>query len=194
MQNIDPIWKSILGRKNYKIVSTALVLIAAIIFLFTSNGKGAQNIAGENVSKNASSQTLVVKRVVDGDTIELSSGEKVRYIGVNTPESVDPRTPVQCFGKEASQRNKDLVEGKEVRLVADVGDKDRYGRLLRYVYVGDTFINLELVREGYAQVDTVPPNIAHKEDFVVAQKEARENQKGLWSSSACNGKLTPAQK
>ncbi len=127
--------------------------------------------------------TLVV-RVIDGDTIEIEGGVRIRYIGVNTPESVDPRKKVQCFGEEASAYNKKLVEGKRVRLEADVEDKDRYGRLLRYVWRGDTMVNEQLVQGGYAQVMTIPPNVKYVERFKQAQTTARTAKKGLWGK--CN--------
>lgn len=126
--------------------------------------------------------TVFVTRVVDGDTIEIENGEKVRYIGVNTPESVDPRRKVQCFGREASAYNKKLVEGKRVRLELDVEDRDKYGRLLRYVWIGDTMINEQLVADGYAQVMTIPPNVKYVERFRIAQTKAREAKQGLWSA------------
>lgn len=130
-----------------------------------------------------------VKRVVDGDTIELENGEKVRYIGINTPESVKVNSPVECFGKEASKKNEELVEGKSVRLERDVSDKDRYGRLLRFVYLEDgTFVNDVLVREGYARVSTFPPDVAKAEQFKMAEREARENKRGLWADDTCAGK------
>lgn len=132
-----------------------------------------------------SGKLTTVTRVVDGDTIVIESGEKVRYIGVNTPESVDPRRPVECFGKEASAKNKELVAGKQVLLEKDVSDKDRYGRLLRYVWLGDTMINDMLVREGYAQVDTVPPDVKQKDRFIASERVARDGKLGLWGAS-CN--------
>ena len=139
-----------------------------------------------------SGEVFTVVRVIDGDTIEVSIGgktERVRYIGMNTPETVDPRKPVQCFGREASQKNRDLVEGKEVRLEKDITDRDAYGRLLRYVFVGDTFVNRELVQLGYATVYTFPPNVKYAQKFLVAQKEAHRGQRGLWQ--ACqSGKMT----
>lgn len=130
--------------------------------------------------------TVLVTRVVDGDTIELANGERVRYVGIDTPETVKPNTPVQCYGHEASLHNTELVEGKYVRLVRDVEDRDKYGRLLRYVYVGDTFINLALVENGYARMYTYPPNVAHVNEFRVAQESARTNKRGLWGDS-CSG-------
>ncbi len=124
--------------------------------------------------------TVLVTRVVDGDTIEIDGGEKVRYIGVNTPESVDPRRKVQCFGKEASAYNKKMVLGKRVRLEPDIEDRDKYGRLLRYVWLGDTMVNEQLVSDGYAQVMTIPPNVKYVDRFKAAQTEAREARRGLW--------------
>lgn len=138
---------------------------------------------------NDSDETFLVKRVVDGDTIELDNGEKVRYIGINTPESVDPRRKVECFGKEASVYNKELVEGKEVRLERDISERDTYGRLLRFVYLEDgTFVNEVLVREGYAFVSTYPPDVVKQDIFRQAELEARNEKRGLWNASTCNGK------
>ncbi len=130
-----------------------------------------------------------VSRVVDGDTIELEDGRKVRYIGINTPETVDPRRKVECFGKEASAFNANLVGGKIVRLEKDVSETDKYGRLLRFVYLEDgTFVNEMLVREGYAYASAYTPDITRKEFFAEAEKSARENKRGLWSPDACDGK------
>lgn len=126
-------------------------------------------------------EAALVTRVLDGDTIEIESGQKVRYIGIDTPESVDPRKPVECFAKEASEKNKSLVEGKKVRLVKDVSETDRYNRLLRYVYVNDTFINLELVKDGYAISTAFPPDVKHSNDFKKAAATARQNKRGLWN-------------
>ena len=124
-----------------------------------------------------------VERVVDGDTFVLIGGERVRLIGIDTPESVHPEKPVEPFGREASAYLKKLVEGKGVRLEFDVQDRDRYGRLLAYVYLGDgTFVNAEIVRNGYAAVLTVPPNVTHAEEFLALQREAREGRRGLWSN------------
>jgi len=128
-----------------------------------------------------------VARVVDGDTIKLENGQTVRYIGMDTPETVDPRRPVGCFGKEASAKNKELVSGKDVRLVKDVSDTDKYGRLLRYVYVGDVFVNEYLVREGYARASSYPPDVKYQELFRDAEREARENKRGWWADETCAG-------
>lgn len=130
--------------------------------------------------------TSLVRRVIDGDTIELENGQRVRYVGVDTPETKDRRKPVQCFGKQASEKNRELVEGKRVRLKRDISDRDRYGRLLRYIYVGDTFVNLKLVEEGYARSYSYPPDIAHQAEFRAAERRAREAKRGLWGECVGN--------
>jgi micrococcal nuclease len=127
-----------------------------------------------------------VVRVVDGDTVVVRTGsreERVRYIGVDTPESVKPGTPVQCFAKAAAAANRRLVEGRAVRLVRDAEARDRYGRTLAYVYrAGDgLFVNAELVRRGYAKPLTIRPNVAHREELQRLAVAARRAGKGLWS-------------
>lgn len=125
---------------------------------------------------------VLVTSVVDGDTIEIAGGQRVRYLGIDTPETVHPTKKVQCFGPEASAQNHHLVEGKAVRLVRDIEDTDTYNRLLRYVYLEDgTFVNLALVQDGYANVLTYPPNIAHARELQAAQNDARVASRGLWS-------------
>jgi micrococcal nuclease len=124
-----------------------------------------------------------VVRAVDGDTIVVrldGREQRVRYIGVNTPESVDPRRPAQCFGKEAAARNHELVAAKIVRLDRDVSDVDQFGRLLRYVFVDGRFVNAELVREGYAQAVTHPPDLKYADLFRSLEHEARAANRGLW--------------
>lgn len=139
------------------------------------------------IQQTATEEKVLVSRVIDGDTIELSNGKKVRYIGIDTPETVDPRKPIQCFAKEASNINKNLVLNKIVILKRDISDTDKYSRLLRYVYLEDgTFINLWLVKNGYAFVYTYPPDVGHSQEFLIAEREARENKRGLWS--ACQNK------
>jgi micrococcal nuclease len=128
-----------------------------------------------------------VVHVVDGDTIHVRVGdrvEKVRYIGVNTPEIHHPRKGEEPGGREAAEVNRELVQDRHVRLDTDVQARDRYGRLLAYVWVGDTMINAELVRRGYAQVMTVPPNVRHQALFVKLQRDARDAERGLWQVSS----------
>jgi len=127
-------------------------------------------------------ETAKVTRVIDGDTIQLEDGQRLRYLGIDTPETVDPRKPVQCFGVEASEKNKELVEGKTVRLEKDITDKDKYGRLLRYVHLDNLFINLELVKQGFATSYTYPPDVKYQSEILQAEKEAREANRGLWAA------------
>jgi endonuclease YncB( thermonuclease family) len=122
-----------------------------------------------------------VARVVDGDTVELAGGEKARLIGMNTPESVDPRRPVQAFGKEASNFAKNLLEGKEVLVEPGRTPKDKYGRGLYWIWLPDgRFVNAYLVQQGYAQVYTFSDNPDHAPLLVACQQEARVAERGLW--------------
>ncbi len=136
----------------------------------------------ESAAAPAGAVLRTVVRVVDGDTVVLDGNEKVRLIGINTPESVDPRRPVQWYGKEASERSKAMLQGKRVRLGFDVERRDRYGRTLGYLWLEDgTFVNLRLVEEGYASSYPYPPNVAHEAEFRAAERRAREARSGLWS-------------
>ncbi len=135
--------------------------------------------------------TATVAKVVDGDTIELTTGEKVRYIGIDTPETKHPKKRVECFGREAAQKNKALVEGKTVLLEKDVSDTDRYGRLLRYIYLPNPensleaiFVNEYLVEQGYAYLLTYPPDLKYNDIIRHAQTQARNQRLGLWNK--CN--------
>lgn len=129
-----------------------------------------------------------VVRVVDGDTVvaRLAGGsrERVRYIGIDTPESVKPGTPVQCFAEAASRRNEALVEGRLVVLRLDAERRDRYGRLLAYVYrrPDGLFVNAVLVREGYAETLRIAPNTAHAAELSRLEHAARERSAGLWGA------------
>ena len=148
-------------------------------------------------------ETAIVTRVVDGDTIEVEitgrtggpgAGEAaigedydVRLIGIDTPESVKPDSPVECFGKEASDAATALLEDEEVTLVKDIEETDQYDRLLRYVYLGDEMANARLVVNGYATAYTYPPNVRHADLFVDLERDARESDRGLWSPDTCDG-------
>lgn len=125
-----------------------------------------------------------VVRVVDGDTIHVEVAgvrSTIRLIGIDTPETVDPRVEVACFGPEASAAAKELLDGETVYLEKDVSNVDRYGRLLRYVYL-DTgvMVNEQLVKDGYAISSTYPPDVKHQQLFIAAQRSAREANLGLW--------------
>ena len=138
-----------------------------------------------------------VRKVVDGDTLEVTGGERVRLIGVDTPETVAEDRPVGCFGKEASRFTASVVPpGTEVRLVGDAEQRDRFGRLLAYVYrrADGLFVNAELLRRGYAQLLTIPPNIAHTDEFAALARQAREGSQGLWAACTLlsDGRVAPA--
>lgn len=149
-------------------------------------------VATSSATFGITGERAVVTKVVDGDTIVVNNSQTVRLIGIDTPETVDPRRPVGCFGKEASNEAKGLLSGKEIILQKDVSETDKYKRLLRYVFLplADNqtlpagrqvlFVNDYLVREGFAKVLTYPPDVKYNEKFRQAEKEARENQRGLW--------------
>lgn len=130
-------------------------------------------------------ELVYVTKVIDGDTIKIEGDITIRLLGVDTPETVDPRRPVGCFGKEASNQLKSLLSGKVVILQKDISENDKYKRLLRYIYLplenGQTlFVNDYLIREGFAKVLTIPPDVKYAEQFLEAQRKAREAKKGLW--------------
>jgi micrococcal nuclease len=189
--------KNILSSKKsiWVLVNTVVFIILAVI-LYVKQGSfkatapiprvvapddvDAQPTTGQTVDTTTTSLATVA-RVIDGDTIELTTGERVRYIGIDTPETKDPRKAVQCFGKEASAHNKELVLGQKVRLEKDISNEDRYHRLLRYVYLEDgTFLNLALVTDGYARAATFPPDVKYAQVFVEAERAARTAGRGLW--------------
>ena len=123
-------------------------------------------------------ETAKVIQVIDGDTITVEGGYRVRYIGIDTPET----HPVpEAYGTEAWQVNRQLVEGKEVRLERDVSETDKYGRLLRYVYVDNVFVNAELVRLGLAEAKAYPPDIKYQDYLEKMEAEARAAGRGMWA-------------
>ncbi len=168
-------------RKLIKNKTISVLIIASIAILFSiSRFLQAPSAVTRDFKKE-----LYVLRVIDGDTVELSNGQMLRYIGIDTPEvhdkigstwSYNPRP----YGKEAMEFNRKLVGGKKIRLEFDVQKKDKYNRLLAYVYVEDKMINLEMIKKGYAMIYTFPPNVKYVEEFLKAQRFARENKEGLW--------------
>ena len=164
-------------------VAIPAVIAIALAALLAGCGSGSESGAGLTPTAHAVSAKVV--RVVDGDTIEVSIGgteEDVRYIGVDTPETVKPDTPVQCYGPQASAENHRLVDEQTVRLVFDRERRDVYGRLLAYVYVGSRFVNAELVRDGYARTLTISPDTAHAELFRRLAAKAGRAGRGLWGA------------
>lgn len=172
----------------------ALAIILAVLQLFFNKNSPLPKVA--NVPTNIPTSTscrgqacltqVKVIRVIDGDTIEIEGKLKVRYIGINTPELHDPRRPIQCFGQISADENRRLVEGKEILIQKDVSEVDKYKRLLRYVWIGDIFINDYLIRQGFAQVSTYPPDLKYQQQFLEAQIEAKENNRGLWKECPAN--------
>jgi len=144
------------------------------------------------IEASKSSELVKVTKIVDGDTIKVDIGgsiETVRMIGVDTPEIKDPRKTVQCFGKEASEKTKKLLENQMVRLEADAtqNDRDKYSRLLRYIYLKNgTFINKKLIEEGFAFEYTYQVPYLYQAEFKAAQKLAETNNLGLWNENSCS--------
>jgi micrococcal nuclease len=137
-----------------------------------------------------------VVRVIDGDTVEVSIAgvtDTVRLIGIDTPETVAPGEPVACFGPEASAFATSRLDGRAISLELDVEPRDRYDRLLAYVWTGDELVNETLVSKGYAVVTTYPPNVRYVERFVAAQREAREAGRGLWGACMHNSTASSAR-
>jgi micrococcal nuclease len=161
-----------------------LLLVAASVVLWRPWEPGAFPWEPDG-PKGPAAATARVIRAVDGDTVEVRLGgrrEDVRYIGVDTPETVKPDTPVQCFGPRASRFNHRLVEGRQLRLVFGVERRDVYGRLLAYAYIGHRFINAELVRRGLARTLAIPPNDRFAARFGRLQTAAARAGRGLWGA------------
>jgi len=162
-----------------------VLLVGAVLLGSAACGDARDAPPAAPVTRTVSArETASVARVIDGDTILVridGREERVRYIGVDTPETVAQDRPVECFGPEASARNKALVEGRTVQMERDVSDRDRFGRLLRYVYADGVLVNAELLRDGYATSVTFPPDVRENERFRALEREAREAGRGLWS-------------
>ena len=172
--------------RSMRVIVSAAVLVAAA----ASCGGG-----GRDQDDGARPGAAVVREVTDGDTVRVrvrGVDERVRLLGIDTPETHGPGGLRECFGAEATRQLRKLIpEGTRIILVRDVEARDRYGRLLAYLYrdEDDLFVNLAMVRDGYAAVLTYSPNVAHQTEFVSAAREAREANRGLWS--ACGGADTP---
>ncbi len=177
-------------KKALKYAQVAVLVIASAIYM-------GMKYFPFSASAAAKEEYSYVSRVVDGDTLKLSNNERVRLIGIDTPEvhyssklvkdarkSKKDIAAIQAMGKIASDFTKALCSGKKVRLEFDVEKRDRYGRLLAYVYLEDgTFVNAKIIEEGYAQVMTIPPNVKYADHFLKLQRQARDNRKGLWAET-----------
>ena len=170
---------------SWRGASPWLVLFA----LLAAVGAGVFDAGGGGALGPGARFAATVTRVVDGDTVHVRVGDRVetvRYIGMDTPETVKPNAPVQCFGKAASAANRRLVDGQRVRLRLDAEPRDRYGRLLAYVYRrrDGLFVNAALVRGGFATILTIAPNIAHAAELRALERGARARRRGLWGACA----------
>lgn len=165
-------------QREIKFIATVVVFVFLLGSSFYSSWRDKET--GDSTTPAQHSESLRVKSVIDGDTVEMEDGRKVRYIGMNSPEIERGAKKGQCYGEEASRRNKELVEGKEIRLEKDVSETDKYGRLLRYVYVGDIFVNETLVREGFAEAKRYKPDTAKADALEAAESEATDAKRGKW--------------
>jgi micrococcal nuclease len=147
----------------------ALVALGLVLLLAAACDRSSDPTPPED------SVPVTVAQVIDGDTVELADGRRVRYLGINTPERDQP------LYEEATAANRRLVEGQATRLALDVQTLDRYGRTLAYLWVDDQFVNVELVRQGYATAYTAPPNVRYSEVILAAQQAARAAQVGIWA-------------
>ena len=171
-------------RKHNKLIALGMVLLLFGLVLAFERVK---------TEPAKASDTFKVQKVVDGDTLEIQRFgkiEKVRLIGIDTPETLDPRKPVQCYGKEASDKSKSLLDGKDIKLEFDpiVGEKDKYGRLLAYVWLNGSLVNLDLLKGGYAHEYTYRnQKYKYQLEFKDAENSAKFGLVGLWSKQTCSG-------
>jgi len=205
--------KNLIKSKNFRLIIGA-ILFLVLTSMFPEFKNELENITPEITPTPTTIPTIIptaiptkiieasksyelvkVTKIVDGDTIKVEINnqiETVRLIGIDTPEIKDPRKTVQCFGKEASEKTKELLENKMVRLETDSTqtDRDKYSRLLRYVYLTDgTFINKKLIEEGFAFEYTYQIPYLYQEEFKAAQKLAETNKLGLWNENSCGGSV-----
>jgi len=179
-------------KRNLKRATAIITLLSALFAIYITQQEYVPPYTQvSTVNQSESEDIYMVSRVVDGDTIEVTKKgvkEKVRLIGVNTPETVDPRKKVECFGKEASAYAKEILIGKQVKLVTDDTQTryDKYGRLLAYVYREDgLFVNADLIAKGYAYEYTYRLPYLHQKEFKKLQDDARINKRGLWADGVC---------
>ena len=172
------------------------ILLTLLFFSLSLSGCVASDnlkkiVLGAKISASTPENYFKVTKVVDGDTIDIDyfgKTERLRLIGINTPESVDPRRPVECFGKEASDQAKKLLTGKLVKIEKDStqDDRDKYGRMLRYITTKEgLFYNIEIIKTGFAHEYTFRVPYKYQKDFKTAEEQARKNKLGLWADNAC---------
>ncbi|MDD5668637.1 MAG: thermonuclease family protein [Candidatus Omnitrophica bacterium] len=191
--------KRINNLKSFRRLIITLVSAGVLYLSYSCSNSGRLYNTGEGsvkipFGKSYDYANILVTRVVDGDTLKLENGERVRLIGIDTPEiheseklyrdsrktNQDVKT-IKAMGKKAAAFTGSLVENKRISLDFDVENRDKYGRLLAYVYLPDgTFVNAEIIQQGFASLMTIPPNVKHVELFKKLYQEARENKRGLW--------------
>jgi len=175
----------VFGGRSVGAGSVAVLVILVLVLWLGDRSDAPGDDGGSAAERSGAAASATVERVVDGDTIEVDldgDEEDVRYIGIDTPETVKPDAPVECFGPEASERNHELVDGRRVRLVFDRELRDVYGRLLAYVYVGDEFVNGALIAGGYARTLEIEPNTARAAQLERLQERASAAGRGLWGA------------
>ncbi|GIV84639.1 MAG: hypothetical protein KatS3mg052_1646 [Candidatus Roseilinea sp.] len=179
-------------RRRTALAAIGVALLLSVALQFATQGRVSLDALLKQIAAvllmDSGEAGAVVKRAVDGDTIvvEINGQEyRVRYIGVDAPESTSRQ---ECYGKQAAHHNQSLVEGKVVRLERDVNDTDRYGRLLRYVYLpSGEMVNEVLIRDGYALARSFPPDVKYQDRLKAAEREARRQRRGLWRSCPSPG-------
>lgn len=174
-----------------KRIARTICVIAVLVTMAASCAEmeklERRETAEEAVNALAETEKLVyIERVIDGDSVVMAGGMQMRYIGIDTPEM----DPLEYCGREAEEYNRRLVEGKNVRVAAGREEKDRYGRLLGYVYVTDDngeeiFVNALMLRSGLARTLNIPPNTSHAVEFARLEKDARESGRGIWGDDNC---------
>ncbi len=174
-----------MSPSRIKSISGTVVILVLLVFVLLRDGGGSGD-QGSQGGRVSPTMTVKVVRAVDGDTAVVTlpdgSEDRVRYIGVDTPESVKPGTPVQCYAERASEFNHGAIDGRTVRLVLGDEQRDIYDRLLAYVYIGQRFLNAELIEGGYARSLTIPPNDRYAPLFKRLEREAGRDGTGLWGS------------
>lgn len=166
--------------RNNKSSFKIFLILSVVAFVLTLYQKFSGVVVQIPASSVPTPQVItgIVAKVIDGDSVILSTDEQVRYIGVDTPEIQTG----ECYAAEAAKTNSDLVLGKLVKLVKDTSKTDKYGRSLYYVYVGDIFVNDYLLKNGFAKVMTVPPDTKFEDEFVNSENYAKQNLLGIWKN------------
>lgn len=173
-------------RHKLPSAGSVVLLVLALGLLWLTQGDARSGRTGPDGDSGGGRTPAIVTAVVDGDTAHMRvdgmGDEDVRFIGVDTPETVDPNEPVGCYGHEASDFTHRLLEGERVTLAFGAERRDRYGRLLAYIHLGDTFVNAELVRRGFARTLEIEPNTDHASLFARLQQQAANAGRGLWGA------------